>query len=123
VRDERYHQLLAPPNPEANQQYSLHTTGYSFDILRRYVDITHVGPGDPVERWLGELVGDPAVRVGALLNTIEQLDRESDRVLFEAIHAELTGMVQWARSPGSSGIPAPIEIASGGRFAAPPSYG
>ena len=36
VRDERYQRLLAPPNPEANQRYSLHTTGYSFDILRRY---------------------------------------------------------------------------------------
>jgi hypothetical protein len=36
VRDNRYQQLLAAPNPEANQQYSLHTTGYSFDILRRY---------------------------------------------------------------------------------------
>ena len=71
-----------------------------YDILRRYVEVAHVGPGDSVESWLGELDGDEVARVDALLTTIEQLNRETDRVLFEAIRAELTGMVQWARSPG-----------------------
>jgi hypothetical protein len=30
------HQRLLGTNPEATQNYSLHTTGYAFDILRRY---------------------------------------------------------------------------------------
>jgi Family of unknown function (DUF5715) len=36
VRDERYQALLRATNPEATQAYSLHTTGYAFDVLRRY---------------------------------------------------------------------------------------
>jgi Transglycosylase SLT domain len=36
VRDERYQRLLGLSNPEATHAYSLHTTGYAFDILRRY---------------------------------------------------------------------------------------
>jgi hypothetical protein len=36
VRDERYQALLADSNPEATSEYSLHTTGYAFDVLRRY---------------------------------------------------------------------------------------
>jgi hypothetical protein len=36
VRDEEYQQALVGINPEATSEYSLHTTGYSFDILRDY---------------------------------------------------------------------------------------
>ncbi len=36
VRDDSYQRLLVATNPEATSDYSLHTTGYSFDILRRY---------------------------------------------------------------------------------------
>jgi hypothetical protein len=36
VRDERYQRLLAEGNREATHAYSLHTTGYAFDISRRY---------------------------------------------------------------------------------------
>jgi hypothetical protein len=36
VRDLEYQGLLAASNPEATDEYSLHTTGWSFDILRRY---------------------------------------------------------------------------------------
>ena len=36
VRDEAYQALLARGNPEATRNYSLHTTGFSFDVLRRY---------------------------------------------------------------------------------------
>jgi hypothetical protein len=36
VRDQRYQDLLVEGNIEATSQYSLHTTGYSFDVLRRY---------------------------------------------------------------------------------------
>ena len=36
VRDERYQRLLVERNREATARYSLHTTGYALDILRRY---------------------------------------------------------------------------------------
>jgi hypothetical protein len=36
VRDETYQQLLRDDNPEATHGYSLHTTGYAFDVRRRY---------------------------------------------------------------------------------------
>jgi hypothetical protein len=36
VRDERYQRLLARGNPFATREYSLHTTGYAFDVRRDY---------------------------------------------------------------------------------------
>jgi len=36
VRDERYQRLLVRRNREATRRYSLHTTGWTFDILRSY---------------------------------------------------------------------------------------
>jgi hypothetical protein len=36
VRDRAYQRLLVRRNPEATHNYSLHTTGFSFDVLRRY---------------------------------------------------------------------------------------
>ena len=36
VRDRSYQDLLVGTNPEATTEYSLHTTGWSFDILRDY---------------------------------------------------------------------------------------
>jgi hypothetical protein len=36
VRDERYQRLLVARNREATANYSLHTTGWAFDILRGY---------------------------------------------------------------------------------------
>jgi Family of unknown function (DUF5715) len=36
VRDERYQRLLLTHNREATPNYSLHTTGWAFDIVRRY---------------------------------------------------------------------------------------
>jgi hypothetical protein len=36
VRDEAYQQLLRKDNPEATHGYSLHTTGFAFDVERRY---------------------------------------------------------------------------------------
>jgi hypothetical protein len=37
VRDERYQRLLAAGDVEATHAYSLHTTGFAFDIARTYV--------------------------------------------------------------------------------------
>jgi hypothetical protein len=36
VRDRSYQRLLVKRNIQATREYSLHTTGYAFDILRRY---------------------------------------------------------------------------------------
>ena len=36
VRDDAYQQLLRKDNPEATHGYSLHTTGFAFDVERRY---------------------------------------------------------------------------------------
>jgi hypothetical protein len=36
VRDDAYQRLLRDGNPEATHGYSLHTTGYAFDVRRRY---------------------------------------------------------------------------------------
>jgi hypothetical protein len=36
IRDRSYQELLIVGNPEATREYSLHTTGWSFDILREY---------------------------------------------------------------------------------------
>jgi hypothetical protein len=36
VRDKTYQRLLVKGNVQATRAYSLHTTGYAFDILRRY---------------------------------------------------------------------------------------
>jgi hypothetical protein len=36
VRDERYQRVLLSRNREATPNYSLHTTGWAFDILRTY---------------------------------------------------------------------------------------
>ncbi len=36
VRDQQYQDALVQSNPEATSAYSLHTTGYAFDILRQY---------------------------------------------------------------------------------------
>ncbi|MBA3326724.1 MAG: transglycosylase SLT domain-containing protein, partial [Solirubrobacterales bacterium] len=41
VRDERYQRLLVGTNPEATQNYSLHTTGWAFDVLRTYRSRDH----------------------------------------------------------------------------------
>jgi hypothetical protein len=38
VRDESYQDLLVGSNPEATPNYSLHTTGWAFDVSRRYRD-------------------------------------------------------------------------------------
>lgn len=41
VRDEGYQRMLALDNPEATHDYSLHTTGWAFDLLRRYRSDAH----------------------------------------------------------------------------------
>ena len=68
VRDRAYQELLVGRNSEATSAYSLHTTGYSFDILRDYSG-DRAGRGLPVrprpdegprrDRLRGRAPGDP----------------------------------------------------------------
>jgi len=43
VRDRAYQRALGKRNPEATDAYSLHTTGWSFDVLRDYESDTQAG--------------------------------------------------------------------------------
>jgi hypothetical protein len=43
VRDRSYQERLGRKNPEATDAYSLHTTGWSFDVLRKYEDDAQAG--------------------------------------------------------------------------------
>ena len=74
-----------------------------YNRLRQYVEIGHVGPGDPVERWLAGLEGDKAVRVKALVETLEQLDPKEEPELRERITAELRTIVTLGEKPGAWG--------------------
>jgi hypothetical protein len=71
-------------------------------LLGEYVQVQHVGPGDPVERWLACIQGDEAIRLRAEIETLEKIDRENDRQLFNAIVSDLNRAVQWAKMPGSA---------------------
>jgi hypothetical protein len=74
-------------------------------LLDKYVQVQHVGPGDPVERWLARLRGDEAIRLRAELETLEKLDRKVDRQLSDAIVSDLIRTVQWAKMPGAAVAP------------------
>jgi hypothetical protein len=75
-----------------------------FDLLRRYVEVAHVNPGDPVEKWLARLRGEEAVRMKAELETLQKIDPKANRELADAIKADLARMLR-ARIPGAGGFP------------------
>ncbi len=77
VRDRSYQDLLVASNPEATSEYSLHTTGWTFDILREYAS------GRQAEAFQYELdrlralaVIDYAVEPSAIHITVSDLGRE-----------------------------------------------
>lgn len=80
-----------------------------YELLHRYVEVAHVGPGDPVERWLERVRGDDAVKVKALLEALEEIDPKTEPELAEGARHELTAMVKWAATPGGAGLSAPSE--------------
>jgi hypothetical protein len=71
-----------------------------FDLLRRYVRIAQVNPGDPIEQWLGHVRGGDAVRMRAELETLQEVDPNADLQLVEAIKGDLARMLR-ARMPGA----------------------
>ena len=71
VRDREYQKRLGRKNPEATDAYSLHTTGWSFDVLREYEDDAHAGAFQFVLDRLQALGAiDYAVEPGAIHVTV-----------------------------------------------------
>jgi hypothetical protein len=77
VRDSAYQDLLRSTNPEATDEYSLHTTGWSFDILRRYEsDAQAAGFQFVLDRLQALAVIDYAVEPAAIHVTVSELGSE-----------------------------------------------
>ena len=77
VRDRAYQDLLNDSNPEATQEYSLHTTGYSFDVLREYEnDLQAAAFQFALDRLRALAVIDYAVEPRAIHVTVSPLGRE-----------------------------------------------
>ena len=74
VRDREYQELLIQSNPEATEEYSLHTTGWSFDILRKYDSKRQARAFQFVLDRLSALaLIDYAVEPGAIHVTVSEL--------------------------------------------------
>ena len=77
VRDLSYQQLLIGENPEATSEYSLHTTGWSFDVLRRYEDGRQAQAFQfALDRLSSLAVLDYAVEPAAIHVTVSELGAE-----------------------------------------------
>ena len=77
VRDSAYQELLAAGNPEATDNYSLHTTGYSFDVLRDYENDEQAGALQfMLDRLQALAVIDYAVEPRAIHVTVSDLGAE-----------------------------------------------
>jgi soluble lytic murein transglycosylase-like protein len=74
VRDRAYQELLIGSNAEATSEYSLHTTGWSFDVLREYENGRQ---GEAFQATLDRLSAlallDYAVEPGAIHVTVSEL--------------------------------------------------
>lgn len=74
VRDREYQELLVQSNAEATQEYSLHTTGWSFDVLRKYENAAQAEAFQFALDRLSELaLIDYAVEPGAIHVTVSDL--------------------------------------------------
>jgi hypothetical protein len=77
VRDREYQDLLVESNPEATDEYSLHTTGWSFDILREYESGAQAQAFQFVLDRLSSLaLIDYVVEPGAIHVTVSELGAE-----------------------------------------------
>jgi hypothetical protein len=74
VRDREYQELLIQNNPQATEEYSLHTTGWSFDIRREYESGRQARAFQFVlDRLRALAVLDYAVEPGAIHVTVSNL--------------------------------------------------
>jgi soluble lytic murein transglycosylase-like protein len=77
VRDRSYQELLIASNPQATPEYSLHTTGWSFDIKREYASKEQAAAFQHVIDRLSALgLIDYAVEPGAIHITVSNLGAE-----------------------------------------------
>ncbi|MEO8091466.1 MAG: transglycosylase SLT domain-containing protein [bacterium] len=77
VRDQAYQDLLVGSNPEATQAYSLHTTGYAFDVLRDYANDRQAAAFQfMLDRLQALAVIDYAVEPRAIHVTVSDLGSE-----------------------------------------------
>ena len=77
VRDREYQELLVQSNPQATEEYSLHTTGWSFDIRREYESKRQARAFDYVlERLRALALIDYAIEPGAIHVTVSNLGAE-----------------------------------------------
>ena len=77
VRDREYQELLVGVNPEATAEYSLHTTGWSFDVRRDYESKRQASAFQFVLDRLRSLsVLDYAVEPGAIHVTVSNRGEE-----------------------------------------------
>jgi hypothetical protein len=77
VRDREYQELLVGSNPEATDEYSLHTTGWSFDVLREYENGSQAATFQYVLDRLSALaVIDYAVEPAAIHITVSELGKD-----------------------------------------------
>ena len=74
VRDRDYQDLLVQANPQATEEYSLHTTGWAFDIRRDYESKKQAQAFQYVlDRLQALAVIDYAVEPGAIHVTVSDL--------------------------------------------------
>lgn len=77
VRDRSYQELLLGVNPEATPEYSLHTTGWSFDIRREYASRRQAEAfQQALDRLSALALIDYAVEPGAIHVTVSGLGAE-----------------------------------------------
>ena len=77
VRDRSYQELLIASNPEATPEYSLHTTGWAFDIKRDYASRAQATAFQhTIDRLSSLALIDYAVEPGAIHITVSNLGTE-----------------------------------------------
>ncbi len=77
VRDREYQDLLVGVNPEATSEYSLHTTGWAFDIRREYASKRQAEAFQhALDRLSSLALLDYAVEPGAIHVTVSDLGAE-----------------------------------------------
>jgi hypothetical protein len=77
VRDRSYQELLIANNPQATEEYSLHTTGWSFDVRRDYESGRQARAFQFVlDRLRALAVIDYAVEPGAIHVTVSNLGNQ-----------------------------------------------
>jgi hypothetical protein len=73
-----------------------------WDLLKRYVEIAHVNPGDPVE-FLGGLPIEELIQLQAAVQTLENINAQEQPALASGLQESIVGILR-SRMPGASGV-------------------